>query len=275
MLEQNFKLNNSIYIPKVGLGTWQTPDGDTCFNAVMYALEYGYRHIDTAVAYGNEKSVGQAVRKSGINRNEIFVTTKVPAEIKSYKEAVECIEKSLDTLDLGYSDLMLIHAPKPWSEMFDPNVAKTYYEENVEVYEALTEYYEKGLLKSIGVSNFDVDDIKNITSHCKIKPMVNQIRYCIGYTQNEITEYCKNNDILVEGYSPLATGKILDNEQLKKMASDLGVTLPQLCIKYLLEKDVLPLPKSTHKEYIISNAQLNFEIGDKNIKILDSLKNLA
>jgi len=264
-----FILNNGIKIPKIGFGTWQIQDGEECINSVKWALKYGYRHIDTAVMYRNEKSVGQAVKEFNIERKDVFITTKVPANIKTYKETIEVIEKSLATLDLGYIDLLLIHHPKPWDQR---DSAKTFNEENIEVWKAMEEYYKKGLVRAIGVSNFKVSDLKNIIENTEIKPTVNQIRYFIGYTQDEIVNFCKENDILVEAYSPLATGKLLGNEEIERIAKKYNKTLPQIAIRYCLEKDVLPLPKSVHEEYIKQNFDVDFKIEKEDLDYLDSLK---
>jgi diketogulonate reductase-like aldo/keto reductase len=264
---ENFILENGVKIPKVGLGTWQIPNGEITYNSVAFALKSGYRHIDTARGYGNEQSVGSAVRDSGINRSEIFVTSKLPAEIKNYEEALKSFDETMENLGLEYIDLYLIHAPWPWHE-----IGADYTKENIDVWKAMEKIYESGRCRAIGVSNFNVSDLTAILENCKVKPFVNQIRYFIGYTQEEITQFCQKNNILVEGYSPLATGAILKNETLAAMAKKYNVSLPQLCIRYVLQKGVLPLPKSTHPEYILKNAEVDFEITGEDMKYLDSLK---
>lgn len=266
-------LNNETTIPKIGFGTWQIPNAEV-FEPVAMALRNGYRHIDTAAAYGNEAGVGEAVRASGIARDQLYITTKVPAELKSYEEAKHSIERSLELLDLEYIDLILIHAPKPWSEMFT-DTTNTYYEENVAVWKALEDAYRAGTVKSIGVSNFSVEDLQNIQSHSDIVPAVNQIRYHIGHTQDEIVAYCKANNILVEGYSPIATGKLLHNDVVARIAKTYNKSVAQICIQYLLQNGILPLPKSTHEEYIIQNADLDFVISDDDIAALNDLESDA
>jgi diketogulonate reductase-like aldo/keto reductase len=269
-MHDTFVLSNGVKIPKLGFGTWQIPNGKVCYDSVTSALKIGYRHIDTASAYGNEESVGKAVRDSKIDRKEIFITTKVPAEIKSYEKAKAIIKRSLELLDCEYIDLLLIHAPKPWDQMWDRN-AKNYEKENVEVWKAMVEAYKEGKVKAIGVSNFTISDLKNIIANSDIKPMANQIRYFIGSTQNEITQYCQENDILVEGYSPLATGNILLNKDIQKIADKYQRTLPQICIRYIVQKGVLPLPKSTHEEFIAANSDIDFEISPEDMNYLDNL----
>lgn len=266
--EKNYRLINGIEIPKIGFGTWQVPNGDIAYNSVLFALKNGYRHIDTANAYGNEESVGRAVRESGIPRNEIFVTTKLPAEIKSYKGALENFEKTMGNLGLEYTDLYLIHAPWPWEKM-----GKDYTKENIEVWQAMEGFYQSGRCRAIGVSNFNVSDLTSLIGNCKIKPMVNQIKFFIGNTQEGITAFCQQHDILVEGYSPLATGAILENKEVKAIAKKYDKTLAQICIRYVLQRGVLPLPKSTHNYRIQQNLNVNFEISEEDMKYLNGLKN--
>src|SRR5690554_598761 len=269
MKNDYFVLRNGVKIPKIGFGTWQIPDGEECINSVKYALRHNYRHIDTAAAYRNEESVGIAVRESKLDRSEVFITTKVPAAVKSYEETKEIIKKSLELLNLQYIDLLLIHHPKPWDQRHSE---KTYNEENIQVWKAMEEFYKKGLVKSLGVSNFKISDLENLMDNVEIMPTVNQIRYFIGYTQDELVEFCKENHILVEAYSPLATGKLLGNEEIEKIAKNYNKTLPQIAIRYCLEKDVLPLPKSVHEEYIKQNFDVDFKIDKADMDYLDSLK---
>jgi len=268
MLQEKFKLYNGIEIPKIGFGTWQI-ENDVAFEPVTTALKNGYIHIDSASGYGNEVEVGRAVRESGIPRSELFITTKVPAEIKTYEQAVKNIEESLEKLNLGYIDLILVHAPQPWDKPWQSG--HRYYEENVAVYKALEEAYKSGKVKAIGVSNFFIEDMKNILENCEIKPMVNQVSFHIGNTQKDIVEFCRQHDILVQGYSPIATGRLLNNAEVGDMADKYGVSIAQLCIKYVLQKDILPLPKSANKDRIISNTQLDFTISDEDMEYLDKI----
>jgi diketogulonate reductase-like aldo/keto reductase len=262
-----FTLANGVKIPVIGFGTWQIPDGEIAYNSVLFALKNGYRHIDTALAYGNEESVGRAVRDSGIDRSEIFITSKLPAEIKSYDLALKKFEETMANLGLGYVDLYLIHAPWPWSEK-----GADYTKENIEVWKAMEKIYRGGNCRAIGVSNFNVADLKAILDTCTVKPMVNQIKYFIGYTEDEITGFCRGKNILVEGYSPLATGRILGNREIGEMAKKYNKTLPQICIRYLLQNGVLPLPKSVTSERIKENINIDFEITPEDIKYLNSLR---
>lgn len=264
---ENFKLYNGVEIPAIGFGTWQIPDGEEAYNAVMWAIEAGYTHIDTALVYRNEESVGRAIKDSKIERNKLFVTTKCPADVKSYEGCKESFYTSLKKLGLDYIDLYLIHAPWPWNQ-----IGKDCTEGNIEVWKAIVELYNEGLIRAIGVSNFQPSDIIPLIEATNVKPMVNQIRFYIGDTQENVTKYCHENDILVEAYSPLATGRILNDQILKDMASKYNVSVAQLCIRYCLEKNTLPLPKSTHKERITSNLDVDFTISKDDIMVLDSIK---
>ena len=265
-LTDTFTLANGVEIPKIGFGTWQIPDGAPAYDAVAAALRAGYRHIDTARAYGNEASVGRAIRDSGIPRDQIFVTTKLPAEVKDYDGARASFEQTERALDLGPADLYLIHAPWPWTE-----IGRDCRAGNIAVWRAMEEFYAAGRVRSIGVSNFTGDDIDSLLSESTVTPLVNQIRWFIGHTQPDVTAYCTQRNILVEGYSPLATGAILDRPEIDQIAQKYGKTVAQLCIRYLLEHDVLPLPKSTTPSRIVENADVDFAIAAEDLAALDAL----
>lgn len=265
--QKTYELNNGVKLPKVGFGTWQVKYGDEAYNAVSMAIKNGYIHIDTALAYGNEESVGKAIKDSKIKREDIFITTKLPAEMKTAEEAEQAINKSLKNLGVDYIDLYLIHAPWPWSEM-----GKDCRVGNVEVYKVMEKYYKAGKLRAIGVSNFSPSDIKNILEHCEVKPAVNQIGYFIGIDQSETIEYCNEMGIFIEAYSPLGIGYLLSNEDIKKVAEKYDVSSAQICLRYLLQKGVAPLPKSVHEERIIQNSQLDFVITDEDMAFLDTIK---
>jgi diketogulonate reductase-like aldo/keto reductase len=266
ILQEDFIIKNGVKIPKLGLGTWQIPNGEEAYNSVKWALEAGYRHIDTAMAYGNEESVGKAIKDSGIAREEIFVTTKLPAEKKGYDIAHDCFKKSLEALGLDYIDLYLIHAPWPWDQM---GIDCT--EGNIESWKAFEEIYDSGKVKAIGISNFEPKHIEPILDMCKYVPMVNQIRFHIGDRQEEVVDYCNKKDILITAYSPLATGRILANKEIVDMAAKYKVTEAQLCISYCLQKDMVVIPKSTKKERIISNTKVDFVIDDEDMRVLDMM----
>ena len=270
VLTDTYTLANGVKIPKVGFGTWQTPDGETAYNAVANALKAGYRHIDTAKVYGNEESVGKAIADSGIAREEIFLTTKLPAETKTYEGALADFESSLKGLGTDYVDLYLIHAPWPWGKIGESDD-----EGNKEAWRALEEIYESGRAKSIGISNFDVDDMTKLFASAKIKPMVNQIQYYVGFTEPLNTAFAEENGLLVEAYSPLATGHMLENPEIIGLAEKYGVSTAQLAIRFCLQNGVLPLPKATSKGHIDDNAKLDFEISADDMKVLNALKDTA
>lgn len=202
---------------------------------------------------------------SKIKRKDIFIQTKVAAEIKTYDEAKREIEKSFERLKVDYIDLMIIHSPQPWSEFGSPN---RYKEENIAVWNALVEYYQLGKIKAIGVSNFTIDDIENILQHSTVKPMVNQILCHISNTDFELIKYCRDHDIIVEAYSPIAHGKLLDNEQLKQMADKYGVSTAQLSILYTLQLGLVSLPKASSYNHLKTNTELNFVISDEDMNHL-------
>lgn len=258
---KEYTLNNGLKVPALAFGTWLIKEKDAP-RCVKMALDAGYRHIDTAQAYLNEKGVGEGIRLSGLKREEVFITSKVAAEIKSYKRAKNSIEKSLKKLGVDYIDLMLIHCPQPWALFRSP---LRFFKENIEVWRALEEAYKEGKLKAIGVSNFFNDDMENILNHCEIKPMVNQIPVHIGHTPLDVMKFDEEHNILVEAYSPIAHGRILDNKDIKVIADKYGVSVPQLCIKYTLQLDTISIPKASSKEHIEDNAKLDFEINEEDM----------
>lgn len=261
---------NGVEIPKLGLGTWFIDD-DKAAEAVKKAVELGYRLIDTAQAYGNERGVGEGVRTCGLPRNEIFVTSKIAAEAKTYEEAARSIDETLEKMGLDYLDLMIIHSPQPWAEF---RVEKRYFEENKEVWRALEDAYEAGKLKAIGVSNFLQDDLENILADCKVKPMVNQILLHISNTNKELVEFCEKEQILVEAYSPIAHGEALKNPEITAMAEKYQVTPAQLCIRYTIQLGTVALPKTANPEHMKSNAALDFEISKEDMNVLKNMKKI-
>lgn len=270
ILDETFKLANGARIPKVALGTWQTPD-DVVAEAVVAAIDAGYKHIDTAAVYGNERGVGEglsrALQKTGIHRESIFVTTKIPAEVKSYKGAEQSIQDSFERLATPHIDMMLIHWPKPWAEMKDPS-APSYNAENLEVWRAMEAAHDWGKIRCLGVSNFSIDDIKNIQDNCRVQPVVNQIRVHIGHVPFELIEFCRINNIRVEAYSPNATGRLSQVPAVCEMAKKYGVSVPQLANRFCLQLNLVTLPKSTHAERIIENGNLDFEITAEDMEQL-------
>ncbi|MFB9769190.1 aldo/keto reductase [Lactiplantibacillus modestisalitolerans] len=269
-LTETYVLKNGVEIPKVGFGTWQIPSGYATYQAVTAALAAGYRHIDTALVYGNEGSVGQAIRNSGIPRDQIFVTTKLPAETKTYQGTLDDFRNSLQNLDLDYVDLYLVHAPWPWAE-----AGRRYDQENRQVWQAMESIYQSGRARAIGVSNFAVPDLENILADATVKPMVDQIQYYLGFTEPKITRFAQDHDLLVEAYSPLATGGILNNPDVQAFADKYGVSVPQLALRFVLQNGVLPLPKAVNPAHIQANTQLDFEISVADMQALNAFPDAA
>lgn len=270
IIQETYTLNNNVEIPKLGLGTWFI-DNEAVVQAVKDAVELGYRHIDTAQAYQNEEGVGIGIKESGLDRSELFVTTKLAAEVKSYDDAVAAIDKSLEVMGLDYIDLMIIHSPKPWQDF---QGEERFYEGNLEAWKALEEAYEAGKLKAIGLSNFEIEDVQNILDNGKIKPAVNQVLAHISNVPEKTLKFCEENDILVEAYSPIGHGELFKNEEVVKMAEKYGVSVPQLAIRFDLQLGLLPLPKTANPDHMKNNAELDFEISQEDMEALQSLEKI-
>lgn len=270
MLNETYTLENGVKIPKLGYGTWMIED-DKAADAVKKAIALGYRHIDTAQAYANERGVGEGVRECGVDRSEIFVTTKLAAEIKSYEEAKAAIDGSLELMGLDYIDLIIIHSPKPWEDFHGDD---DYAEGNLAAWKALEEAYEAGKLKAIGVSNFEKADLDNLIENGTVKPMVNQILAHISNTPFELIDYCQDKGIVVEAYSPMGHGELMKNEAVAKMAESYGVSIPQLAIRYCLQLGLVPLPKTQTPSHMESNAAVDFVISDEDMETLKSAEKI-
>ncbi|UAB79291.1 aldo/keto reductase [Erythrobacter sp. SCSIO 43205] len=269
-LQETYTLNNGVKIPKIGFGTWMIED-DKAAQAVSEALEVGYRHIDTAQAYENERGVGEGIANSSVPRDEIFVTTKLVAEIKSYDEAVEAIDGSLEKLGLDMIDMMIIHSPQPWEEFRE---GKHFFEGNLEAWRALEEALKAGKLRAIGVSNFEQVDLANILDNSDTPPAVNQVLAHIGNTPFDLIEYANEKNILTEAYSPFGHGEILERSQISEIAAKYDVSVPQLAVRYLLQLGLLPLPKTTTRDHMKNNAEVDFTISDTDFEALKALEPL-
>ena len=267
VVNETYTLANGVEIPKLGLGTWMI-DNEAVVQVVKDALDSGYRHIDTAEAYLNEEGVGHGLKESGVNREDIFVTTKLEGDIKNYEEAVKAIEKSLELLNVDYIDLMIIHSPQPWANFRDGN---HYFEGNLEAWRALEEAYEAGKLRAIGVSNFEQADLENLINNGKVKPMVNQVLAHITNVPTDVIKYCQSQDIIVEAYSPIAHGAILDHPVVKEMAEKYKASPAQLSIRYVLQLGTVALPKTTNKNHMKSNADIDFTISEEDMTTLNEL----
>lgn len=270
VLTETYTLPNGVAIPQVGFGTWQIPNGDAAYQAVSEALRLGYRHIDTAHGYGNEESVGRAIRDSGIPREQIFVTSKLPAGAKTAEAAQQAFAESMSRLDLGYIDMYLIHAPWPWEDF-----GGDYREQNRIVWQQMEGFYESKKVRAIGISNFNVRDQEDLYAHCRIKPMALQLQYYIGFTEDDNVQCAKANGLLVEAFSPLATGFLLHNAQVETIAAHYHTGVAQVALRYVLQKGLLPLPKATNPAHIKANTELAFTISSEDMAALDRLKDTA
>jgi diketogulonate reductase-like aldo/keto reductase len=270
ILEETYTLSNGVEIPKLGLGTWFVSDTDVV-QAVQDAARVGYRHFDTAQAYRNERGVGEGIRASGVKREDMFVSTKLAAEVKSYKKAVSSIDRSLQTMGFEYIDLMIIHSPQPWRKFGGKD---RYFEGNREAWRALEEAYRAGKLRAIGLSNFEQADVENILGSCSVKPMVNQILAHISNTPKELIQYTQGKGILVEAHSPIAHGELLKNEQVAKVAEEYGVTIPQLSVRYLLQLGLLPVPKTANPAHMKNNADVDFVISEADMDVLKNVEQI-
>lgn len=269
ILDETYTLSNGVAIPKLGLGTWFIDD-DMAADAVRAAVQIGYRNIDTAQAYGNEHGVGEGVRTCGVDREELFVSTKLAAEIKDYDQALAAIDGSLEKLGLDHIDLMLIHSPQPWNDFRGGDYA----EGNREAWRALEEAHQGGKIRSIGVSNFQQHDLENILGGARVVPQVNQLLVHAGNTPSELLAYCASRQILVEAYSPIAHGAILQNAEVQAMADRYGVSVPQLCIRYTLQLDTVSLPKTANPDHMRANAGVDFEISGDDMDVLRDLRDV-
>ncbi len=264
-LTDSYLLSNGVAIPCVGFGTWQTPDGETAVAAVKEALRVGYRHIDTAACYGNEVSVGRAIRESGVARDELFVTSKVWNSERGYEKTLAACEKTLSDLGLEYLDLYLIHWPAAAHQFEDWDAL------NLSTWRAMIELYRAGKVRAIGVSNFLPHHIASLME-TEVPPMLNQIEFHPGYMQEEIVSYCRERGVLIEAWSPLGTGRMIGNETLCAIAAHYGKSVAQLCIRWCLQHDTLPLPKSVTPSRILENTDVfDFTISDEDMATIDAL----
>ena len=270
VLQETYSLTNGMEIPKLGLGTWFIPDEEAA-QAVRDAVGLGYRLIDTAQAYGNERGVGEGVRSCGVPREQLFVASKIAAELKTYEAAKASIDETLEKMGLTYLDQMIIHSPQPWTEFREE---KRYFQENRAVWRALEDAQAEGKVRVIGVSNFLKDDLESLMETCRVKPMVNQILLHIAGTDQELLRFCRAQGIQVEAYSPIAHGEALKNPAIGKLAEKYGVTPAQLCVRYVLELGAVALPKTADPAHMKANAQVDFSIQPEDMEILKGMERL-
>lgn len=271
MYQEMKKLSNGVEIPVLALGTWFIDD-DKVEEAVKSAVKLGYRHIDTAQTYGNEQGVGKGIRSCDVPREQIFVTSKVAAEYKTYEEAAASIDRSLANMGLDYIDMMIIHSPQPWDKVNQSE--DRYVEGNRAAWRALEDAYKAGKLRAIGVSNFLQEDIENLWETAEIKPMVNQVLCHISNSPLELIDYCQRKGMAMEAYSPVAHGEALKNKAIADMAEKYGVTIPQLCIRFDIQLGMIVLPKTANPEHMKVNGDVDFIISDKDMEILKHVERI-
>ncbi|MDD3260411.1 MAG: aldo/keto reductase [Oscillospiraceae bacterium] len=271
IFEETYTLANGVKIPKLGLGTWLIDNAQTA-QAVRNATAIGCRHIDTAQAYGNEAGVGEGMQSCGVPREQLFITTKIAAEAKSYQSAAASLDESLRKLGSDYIDLAIIHSPQPWAKVNQSS--NRYFAENKEVWRALEDAYLAGKLRAIGVSNFLQQDLENLLSDCRIAPMADQILVHISNTPLKLISFCQSNHIQVEAYSPIAHSEALKNQKIAEIAEKYQVTVPQLCIRYDLQLGLAALPKTANAAHMRENAQVEFTIRAEDMERLKKMEHI-
>lgn len=271
ILKEIYQLADGTAIPKLGLGTWFIVD-DKAAEAVRAAVGLGYRLIDTAQAYGNERGVGEGVRTCGLPREQLFVASKVAAELKTYESAARSIDETLEKMGLDYLDQMIIHSPQPWREF---RVEKRYFEENRTVWRALEDAQAAGKVRVIGVSNFLQDDLDSLLAACRVQPAVNQILLHISNTDLGLLDYCRARNIQVEAYSSIAHGEALKNPAIAALAEKYGVSAAQLCIRYVLQLGTVALPKTADPAHMASDAAVDFVISDADMEALKHMERIS
>ena len=266
-LSDCYTLNNGVKIPCIGYGTFKTPNGGAVVDSVVNAVKAGYRHIDTAHRYDNEEGVGEGIRKCGVPREELFITSKLGNHHHGYKAAVEAFDLSLQKLGLDYLDLYLIHWPAPLI------CRENYKEKNAETWRAFEDLYRAGKVRAIGLSNFWKPHIDALMETAEVKPMVNQLEIHPQFPHRDLLDYCQKLDIQVESWGPLIQGKAFQYPVLKEVAQKHGKTVAQVCVRWALDKNVLPLPKSNHFERMVENADVfDFTLDAEDIKKISSLE---
>lgn len=264
---KEFKTVNGLIIPPIGFGTWKLKDKEDLARMIPYSIKKGIKHIDTATLYENEKDIGDILKTLGVPREDLFITTKIPGEMKGKFITKWCFKKSLKNLQVEYIDLYLIHRPHPRKK---PNMDCR--KKNIATFKTMMKLYNDGLIRVIGVSNFTIPDLKNIYEGCGVYPMVNQIPVHIGRIDHELIAFCHENNIIVEGYSPFGRGEILKDKTINEIALKYKVSPSRICMKYVLQHGCLPLFKTTHEEYFDKNISLDFEINKEDMLILDNTK---
>lgn len=269
-LTDTFVLSNGVEVPCIGYGTYLAPNGDVTKNAVAEALKVGYRHVDTAFAYGNEAAVGEGIKASGVKREEVFITTKHWVTMRGYEKATEAIDISLNNLGVDYLDLYLIHWPCV------EKVSPDWKEINASTWKAFEEAYKAGKIRAIGVSNFQKKHYDALAELCEIKPMVNQIEFHPGYTQMDTVNYSKEQGMLVQAFSPLGCGAVLADETLAGIAAKYGKSVAQVCLRFVLQSGLNVLTKSVTPSRILENTQIfDFELSAEDMAVIAAMPELG
>ncbi|MBR6733912.1 MAG: aldo/keto reductase [Kiritimatiellae bacterium] len=259
-------LANGVKIPCIGYGTWQTPEGDVARDSVKKALELGYRHVDTATVYGNEASVGEGIRLSGVRREDVFLTTKQWTNERGFDNTVAAAERALKTLGVDYLDLYLVHWPAV--EKLSPDWAAI----NAETWRGFEKLYKDGKVRAIGVSNFMPAQLAALKECAEVQPMVDQMEFHPGYIQRNVLDYCRENGIVVEAWSPLGSGRLLADPLVNEIGAAHGKSAAQTCVRYALQHGIVPLPKSVTPERIAANADVfDFALTDAEMAALDAM----
>ena len=268
--EKKLTLSNGVEIPILGFGTYKIEDDEIVLNSVREAIKAGYRHIDTASFYKNEENVGNGIREglkhTGLKRKDIFVTTKVWNTEQGYENTLNAFSNSLQRLNMDYVDLYLIHWPvtKDYADEWQSRIKETW--------KAMEKLYNEGKIRAIGVSNFLVHHLEELILGCEIKPMVNQIEFHPGHNQKETVKFCKKHGIVVEAWSPLGRGVILENEFLSEIAKKYNRTIAQICLRWIIQQDIVALPKSVTQERIKSNFEVfDFKLSQED---MDKITNM-
>ncbi len=269
---ETYTLANGQTIPVIGFGTYKLAEGAETIDAVTEALNVGYRHIDTAQVYGNETSVGQAINESDVPRSDIFLTTKLWNTVLTYEKAMETFEESLQRLQQDYVDLLLIHWPNP----VQVRENDAWVERNKDVWKAMEDLYQAGKVKAIGVSNFRQHHLDKLLETAEIVPMVNQIKLAPGLEEADLVAYCRDKGMILEAYTPLGRGTVLESDVISQMTEKYGKTNVQIALRWSLDKGFLPLPKSATLKNIASNLDVfDFELSEEDIETLNTLEGIS
>ena len=265
-----YKLANNYEIPAIGFGTWNLETGSATTEIVLNAISSGYRMFDCAYSYGNDFFIGKALKKSGLNRSDFFITNKVWNDFRTTEQVVDVCRKSLKLMKLEYFDLYLVHWPEKkenpqWKEI------------NYNVWKGMEQLYCEGLVKSIDVSNFDIEQIEALKEFgVKIMPMVNQIELHPGYNQDELVHYCQKNNIIVQAWSPLASGEVFKNDILKNLSIKYNKSISQICLRWLVQKNIVPIPKTKNRDRMFENMEIfSFELEKEDVLLINNITNIC